>query len=633
MTYTELKKRWSSIDSIGELSKIIENAELSDELNEKINANENKIDWEYINKTDELHAKWVELDKLALKMYFCKSKNFDDWITFKSKLQFELWEILKKNYPDENYIKAEKYRKAENYDKNEADTAKNNLRSQIRRIEKEIELKEESNPEIKKLKNEIKQMEKEFRKLNPKAKNFKAQVKNMVLDVKEIKLEIKKIDPDIYELELELENFKSELKKIENIEKRIYELETEISTVNTEKIRLFKINWPVDVYIEAINHCVNYDFDKENAGSFKKYFFVLMSRLNKGYQSSEIPVIDDIISGIDENENSNDKIDLLMNNMNDWQKVFITAEEPLIVIQAYLLMKNLSDYIKSMNISETYGSYFDLVYTNDSIGVIKYDTEWQKYVDFQKGLFSVLRSAYIEYIYGYNFHTVKELHEKNFRENIKFAKTRKFYRGENYQKAKQVYDIIINNLNKYNKTQQEDILDRYKKFIDEFKDITKGSDNNKKDINDIEIKITTSQNHEKAEYIYSNIMQKINDLQNDDRHKSEPIKNITQNIRRQYGDKIKNLFVQIFEVVAKKDADNSYIEKIKKDIIEKIAKKLETADFEKGIYIGDIEMANFLVQNEEYSTLKSAKTTIHYARNLYNEFMYIIFYKPYIANK
>ena len=75
MILTELNEKLTFINSLEELNKIIDNEELYDK--------------------NEVDIKFVEINNLAIKMYFCKSiKNDFEYIDFRNKLQFKLLEFF-----------------------------------------------------------------------------------------------------------------------------------------------------------------------------------------------------------------------------------------------------------------------------------------------------------------------------------------------------------------------------------------------------------------------------------------------------------------------------------------------------------------------------------------------------------
>ena len=168
--------------------------------------------------------------------------------------------------------------------------------------------------------------------------------------------------------------------------------------------------YPVDVVNDTIVETVRkYDFDKKK--QFTYYFEDCLTFKCRAYYSNlkskyfTYPV-----------NKTNDNI-----SYNEEHRIFnapdTNIKEPYILLIGRTLAKHLSDYEKSL----TNKTIFKLIYTHDSVGVIQAEQDIERYVYYDKSIFSLLWQLYIDYLYIEECQTVFDLQSKHFKCEITFT--------------------------------------------------------------------------------------------------------------------------------------------------------------------------------------------------------------------
>ena len=318
MTYKKLKEKWHSISSLIELEKILGIENLTED---------NEDYWKEINHKESLDEQWTEMNKLAVKMYFCKNK--------------------------------------------ENDTSET---SDYERFNKEI-------------------------------------IAILMDDV----LARKYISP-------------------------------QDSTQHDPLIELFNVTWSVEAFLSAINGIWKYNLENAKAGSFEKFFFSMLrycTRENR--RANDVLSRHNTISIYEPINSDNDDEQVLMDIISDEEKTnpIPFVEEPLILIQGRCVDEELEDYVISMKARKSETVHFNLFYTNDSIGIIKYKISWnehmEKYIAHGKELMKLFEDLYIDYIYENPCSSIEELHYNEFKSKIKFDKSKQYENSENGESEEGIF--------------------------------------------------------------------------------------------------------------------------------------------------------------------------------------------------
>ena len=175
----------------------------------------------------------------------------------------------------------------------------------------------------------------------------------------------------------------------------------------------YKKRWfPVDVISDTITKTIK-DYDYTVNDQFTGYFEHMLVLNTRNYFSklSKKPNLENLLNENDEDINELIEFDTYEGSSSDF------FEEPRIVYIGQIIVKHLANFERSFVNKKLFG----LMYTHDSVNVIRDDNKIEWYADYEEMLFELFELVYINYLYVIICRTVEALHMEKFKDEIRLG--------------------------------------------------------------------------------------------------------------------------------------------------------------------------------------------------------------------